>query len=105
MNEAYADKFGLRPDDCVGTTVAEVAGASAYETLRPYIGTVLQGEAMNFEVEIPYEPIAARYMYCSRALEIDPPGAVECIRVATGPRWIACRNGNKCKQVPASRAR
>jgi PAS domain S-box-containing protein len=54
VNKAYADRLGLKPEDCVGKHIREVAGERAYKSIRAYIDEVLAGRTVEFETEIPY---------------------------------------------------
>jgi PAS domain S-box-containing protein len=62
VNRAYADFFGLTPDQIVGKNVPEFMGQQAYETVRPHVETVLAGNPVDYESEIPYERTSARFM-------------------------------------------
>ncbi len=62
VNRAYADIFGLVPDQIVGKSMPEFIGDQAYETVRPYIERVLEGNRVDYESAIPYERAATRFM-------------------------------------------
>jgi PAS domain S-box-containing protein len=76
VNNAYAARFGMRPQDCVGRPLVAVLGKSAYESLRPHIEVVLRGEPVEFDVTIPYAAVGERFMHCSYAPEFDATGKV-----------------------------
>jgi PAS domain S-box-containing protein len=76
VNKAYAERFGLRPEDCVGKRIPEVIGEEAYRRFRPYIDVVLRGESVEFEIEVPYTTIGEHFMHCSYAPEFDAEGKV-----------------------------
>jgi PAS domain S-box-containing protein len=76
VNKPYAERFGLKPEDCIGRHIAEVVGEDAYKSLREYIDFVLKGERIDFGIEIPYSKIGTRYMHCSYAPEFDAQGKV-----------------------------
>jgi len=75
-NKAYGDRFGLRPEDCIGKRISEVVGEVAYRILRPYLETTLRGVPVEFEVELPYRTIGTHFMHCSYAPEFDANGEV-----------------------------
>lgn len=76
VNKAYAERFGLAPEEIIGKHIPEILGVEAYETVRQHIETVLRGEPVQFEVEIPYTKLGKRFMYCSYAPEFDVDGQV-----------------------------
>jgi PAS domain S-box-containing protein len=76
VNKAYAERFGLTPEDCVGKRIPEVVGVEAYESFRQYVEVVLRGEPVEFEVEIPYAGIGKHFMHCSYAPEFGESGEV-----------------------------
>jgi PAS domain S-box-containing protein len=76
VNKAYAERFGLTPEDCVGKRVSEIVGEEAYRSIRQYIEVVLRGEPVEFEVEVPYAAIGEHFMHCSYAPEFDADGKV-----------------------------
>jgi PAS domain S-box-containing protein len=77
VNKAYAERLGLRPEDCVGKHIREVAGERAYESVRRYIEDALAGRAAEFEAEIPYSgTYGSRWMRCIYAPVTDDHGKV-----------------------------
>ena len=71
VNQAYAARFGWRPQDCVGKRIADVVGEPAYAAFRPYVDTVLRGEPVQFDIEVPYDAVGPRFMHCSYVPEFD----------------------------------
>jgi PAS domain S-box-containing protein len=76
VNKAYAGRFGLTPEDCIGKTIPEVIGVEAYRSFSQHVEAVLRGEPVEFEVEIPYAVIGKHFMHCSYAPEFDAGGKV-----------------------------
>ncbi|HVG17485.1 MAG TPA: PAS domain S-box protein, partial [Blastocatellia bacterium] len=76
VNEGYAARLGLQPDDLIGKTVWDVLGVKAYDTFRQHIDAALSGQKVEFEAEVPYERIGRRVMHCSYVPEIDESGEV-----------------------------
>jgi PAS domain S-box-containing protein len=60
-NGTYARLLGRDPDDIVGHKLDEVLGADGFEALRGAVERVLDGEAIDQEVEVPL-PQGARYL-------------------------------------------
>jgi PAS domain S-box-containing protein len=63
VNRPFADRFGLSPDEVVGRRIPEVLGQEAFETIRPYIENVLNGQQVEVETEVPYEAVGPRHMH------------------------------------------
>ena len=65
VNRAYAERFGLTPEQCAGRHIREIAGELAYENVRPHIEAVLAGQTVEFESQIPYQgSLGTRWMRC-----------------------------------------
>jgi PAS domain S-box-containing protein len=76
VNRAYAAMFGLTPEAIVGKTLHEFMGETAYETVRPYLKKVLEGNPVDYEAEIPYQQAGNRYMRVAYMPDRDPRGKV-----------------------------
>lgn len=53
VNRAYAELVGKPPQEIIGKTLAEVMGEPSFAAIRPYVDRVLQGEAVEYELELP----------------------------------------------------
>jgi len=62
VNRAYATMVGLAPEQIIGRPVPEIMGAEAFEAIRPHVETVLRGQPVEYEEEIPYERVGARFV-------------------------------------------
>ena len=77
VNKAYADRHGLKPEECVGKHIRDVAGEPAFESIRHYIDEALAGRVVEFETEIPYTGSYGRHwMRCIYAPVRDGDGTV-----------------------------
>lgn len=76
VNKAYAQRFDLRPEECIGKSLAEIVGQAAHQAFSKYINTVLRGEPVEFDLTVPYAVIGDRFMHCSYAPELDADGKV-----------------------------
>jgi PAS domain S-box-containing protein len=76
VNKAYANRFGVMPQDCIGKRLPEVIGESAYKSFRKYIEIVLRGEPVEFDIAVDYASIGEHYMHCSYSPERDATGRV-----------------------------
>ena len=64
-NRAYEPWFNVRAADLLGRPIREVAGPLAYPNLVPYLRRALAGEAVEFEVEMPFRPHFTRHIHTS----------------------------------------
>jgi PAS domain S-box-containing protein len=62
-NSAYAEIAGLSVDQIVGRRIIDVIGPDAWETLRPYIERVQNGERVEFETLVPYATAGPRHIH------------------------------------------
>ncbi|MCW7539229.1 PAS domain S-box protein [Aquabacterium sp. A7-Y] len=76
VNRAYAERFGLSPEEVVGRHASEVVGRAAWDMIHPYLQRVAAGEMVSFEAEIPYEALGPQHMRCAYAPERDGQGRV-----------------------------
>jgi PAS domain S-box-containing protein len=76
VNDSYARRFGLVPAQIVGRLIPEVIGSAAYEMVRGRVEAALAGQAVEFEVAIPYAQLGIRVMHCHYRPEVDATGAV-----------------------------
>ena len=75
-NKACAALLQLPQEQIVGRPVAEVMGAAAFETIRPYVQRVLRGELVEYEVEVPYARAGRHFMHVVYRPEHDTRGRV-----------------------------
>src|SRR5215468_9840368 len=47
VSKAYATMIGRTPDQVAGKPIIEIMGPQGFETIRPYVETVLQGSGSN----------------------------------------------------------
>ncbi len=76
ISKAYAHLIDRRRDEVVGKTIAEALGAESYGRLRPYIGKVLKGEAVDFECELDFPTAGRRRLAIAYRPELDLKGKV-----------------------------
>ncbi len=62
INQGYAERLGLTPNEVAGRTLAEVLGERAAASLEQYIGRVLAGETVEFEIEVPFRTTGSRWV-------------------------------------------
>jgi PAS domain S-box-containing protein len=63
VNRAYAERYGVEPPHLIGKLLSEVLGTAAYELIQPRIDAAFAGEKVEFEMEIPYATLGARWVH------------------------------------------
>lgn len=76
INKGYATYFGVNTADVIGKSVVQVLGSSAYDKVKSHIETVLSGQAIEFDAEIPYKNIGPRWMHVAYVPDISADGKV-----------------------------
>ena len=71
VNKPYAARFGLEPQDLIGKRIPDVIGEAAYATFDRYVTSTLDGNSVEFEVEIPYQTGGTQFMRCAYMPERD----------------------------------
>ncbi len=64
VNRHYAERLGLTPEQIIGKRIPEVLGEKAYAAIDCYVGECLAGNAVEFEVEVPYQVGEPQFMHC-----------------------------------------
>jgi PAS domain S-box-containing protein len=64
VNRHYAERLGLTPEQIIGKRIPEVLGEKAYAAIDRYVGECLAGNAVEFEVEVPYQIGEPQFMHC-----------------------------------------
>jgi PAS domain S-box-containing protein len=76
VNKAYAQRYGLAPEEIVGRDLSRLIGQAGYAACRQYLEHALNGERVEFEVEIPDERIGPHWLQVSYEPERAPAGEV-----------------------------
>jgi PAS domain S-box-containing protein len=63
VSRNYAEMLGLSTDEIAGRPIAEIMGAAAYASIRPYIDRVLCGERVEYEARVDYKAIGSRWIH------------------------------------------
>lgn len=75
-NRAYSEWFGRPVDQIIGSTLREVLGPAAYESVKPWVDAALAGRLVRFETLAPY-PDGARHIDATYTPSYDATGAVD----------------------------
>src|SRR6185369_11740069 len=62
VNRAYAEMLGLHPDQIIGQPIAEIMGVEGFETIRPRVELVLQGQSVEYEEEMAFTRLGPRFL-------------------------------------------
>jgi PAS domain S-box-containing protein len=77
ISAAYAHLIDRRRDEVIGKTIEEALGAEGYNTLRPHIGKVLEGDTVDFECELDFPKVGKRRLAIAYRPELDAKGNVD----------------------------
>jgi PAS domain S-box-containing protein len=77
VSSAYAEMIGRRVEDVAGKSLVEIMGEVGYETIRPCIDQVLQGERAECESEVHFQGVGPRLLRAVYTPEKDERGNVE----------------------------
>jgi PAS domain S-box-containing protein len=77
VSRAYAEIIGRRVEDLAGRSIVEIMGKSGFETIRPHVEKVLQGERAECESEVHFEGVGRRLLRAVYTPERDERGNVE----------------------------
>ncbi|WP_165698836.1 CheR family methyltransferase [Bremerella volcania] len=75
-NASYEKWFGISLDEVIGKPVWEVVGEKAFEVARSKIETVLSGERVAWDSELPFRHGPARFVHVEYIPHFDVHGAV-----------------------------
>jgi PAS domain S-box-containing protein len=76
VNRSYERWFGLKWDEVVGSSLEQVIGKAAAESVMPFAETALKGGSVQFESTLPYPNRGARRMRIVYAGAADRSGRV-----------------------------
>jgi PAS domain S-box-containing protein len=76
VNKKYVERFEMSREEVIGKTIPEVVGEEAYAVFSSYVDAVLNGQPVEFELEIPYQGIGMHYMHCTYIPDVGNKGVV-----------------------------
>ncbi len=76
VNRAYAEMLGRSPDQIVGRPIVEIMGETGFETIRPRVDKVLQGQPARYEDEVHFAGIGSRWLRVTYMPDRDQEGNV-----------------------------
>ncbi len=75
VNQSYAKRLGLRPEQTIGKQLSEIVGEDAFLQFRQHVDAALAGNVQELEIKVPFK-IGAHYMHISYLPELDEHGRV-----------------------------
>lgn len=76
-NKKYEEWYGVPASEIYGKQIQEFIDESVYESIRPYIETVLSGEEVTYETKVPDKDGGSRYVEVSYVPQFNEEKAVE----------------------------
>ncbi|HLF98394.1 MAG TPA: transporter substrate-binding domain-containing protein [Methylococcaceae bacterium] len=76
VNQCYEQWFGLKQEEIVGRSMREVLGEAGWQCVADYVGRVLAGERVAFEVQVPYIQGGTRWMDVTYSPDCNAAGRV-----------------------------
>ena len=77
VSRAYAEMLGSEPADFAGKAIVEIMGEDGFETIRPYVETVLQGTRVEFECNIRFKTAGIHFLRVVYTPDTDSRGHVQ----------------------------
>ena len=77
VSRTYAEMIGRQPADIAGKAIVEIMGEKGFETIQPYIETVLQGTRAEYEQDVPIKGVGIRSLRAVYTPDIDERGRVQ----------------------------
>ena len=71
VSKAYATMIGRAPDRVAGKPIIEIMGPQGFETIRPYVETVLRGQLVEYEAEIHFAGVGLRHLHVNYVPDLD----------------------------------
>jgi PAS domain S-box-containing protein len=68
--------FGRPAQEIVGRPIVDVIGDEAFRTILPHIQSVLKGDRVEFEAEVPYQNAGSRFVHVTYSPERDRRGEI-----------------------------
>ncbi|BBD65013.1 multi-sensor hybrid histidine kinase [Nostoc commune NIES-4072] len=76
-NKGYKDWYGISTSEIYGKHIREIVGESVYQSILPYIETVLSGEQVTYETQVPDKDGTNHYVNVTYVPQFSQQGKVE----------------------------
>ncbi len=77
VSRTYAEMIGRPPADITGQAIVEIMGEEGFETIRPYIETVLDGTRVEDEADVKLNAVGMRSLRVVYTPDTDARGRVQ----------------------------
>ena len=77
VSRTYAEMMGRQPADIAGKPIVEIMGEEGFETIRPYIETVLNGTRVEFESDLNIDGAGIRSLRVVYTPDTDERGRIQ----------------------------
>ncbi len=77
VSRTYAAMLGCQPAAIAGKAIVEVMGEEGFETIRPYVDTVLRGTPVEFECELRFPQSGVHFLRVVYTPDADARGHVQ----------------------------
>jgi len=76
VNRAYAEMLGLEQKEIIGQRIVDVIGSDGLAAIQPHIDRVLAGEPTEYEQEVQFKTVGARFLRGVYRPHKDRSGAI-----------------------------
>ena len=76
VSQTYAEMIGRQASDIAGKTIVEIMGEEGFDTIHPYIQTVLAGTRVEFERDVTFTGVGSRSLRVVYTPDTDARGHV-----------------------------
>jgi PAS domain S-box-containing protein len=76
VSKAYAMMIGRASDEVSGKPIIDIMGPEGFETIRPYVETVLRGQRVEYEAEVHFSNVGPRQLHVIYVPERDEQSRV-----------------------------
>ncbi|HZS17639.1 MAG TPA: PAS domain S-box protein [Candidatus Udaeobacter sp.] len=76
VSRSYAELVRRKPEELAGAQIDKIIGKEALTKIMPYVEKVLQGNPVEYEMEIPFQGVGALWMQCVYTPDRDADGKV-----------------------------
>ena len=76
VSRAYAKMLGCEPEQLAGKPIVKFLGKKALKTIWPHVKKVLDGDQVDYEMEVPYKGVGPHWLQCTYTPDRDSDGNV-----------------------------
>jgi PAS domain S-box-containing protein len=76
VSRGYAGMIGRMPDEVIGKPIVDIMGEEGLQRITPYVEQVLQGNQVEYEMEVPFRGIGGRWLQVVYSPDQDQEGKV-----------------------------